>query len=167
MPYSSLAIANEFIDRATKAGQPLTNMQLQKLVYLAHGFNLAINNKPLVEESVEAWNYGTVYRRLYDALKFYGPTPVIEMIRWGDDTPTVSGAGEYARESLQPEEDELITRVWQLYGHFPAFKLSAITHEDRSPWKKCYEPGRNRAIPDNDIRDYFCSLIENKVESQA
>jgi hypothetical protein len=84
---SSLAIANEFLERAQRERRPLTHMQLQKLVYLAHGWNLAVNGRPLIEDEIEAWDFGPVIRRLYDALSRYGANSVTRLIRWGDDGP--------------------------------------------------------------------------------
>lgn len=87
MAYSSLAIANEFLIRAHKQGISLNQMQLQKLVYIAHGANLAINGEPLIEDGIEAWDYGTVIRRLRDALKKHGVSSIDQLIKWGDDMP--------------------------------------------------------------------------------
>ena len=42
MSYSASAIANEILARATGAGVSLTSMQLIKLVYIAHGWSLAV-----------------------------------------------------------------------------------------------------------------------------
>jgi uncharacterized phage-associated protein len=43
--YSVITIANEFINLANN--ESLTNMQLQKMVYIAHGFNLALRGTKL------------------------------------------------------------------------------------------------------------------------
>jgi uncharacterized phage-associated protein len=40
--YRVEAIANEFVKRAQAEGRALTNMQLQKLPYIAHGWGLAL-----------------------------------------------------------------------------------------------------------------------------
>ena len=36
----------------------LSNLKMQKLLYIAHMFHLGIYNKPLVCEFFEAWDYG-------------------------------------------------------------------------------------------------------------
>ena len=64
----SAEIANEFIRRAAAEKRALTQMQLQKLVYIAHGWNLAINGEKLTHDDPQAWDYGPVYRDLWEAL---------------------------------------------------------------------------------------------------
>ena len=71
MPHRAVSIANEFL-KMPGAKETLIQMQLQKLVYLANGWNLAINGMPLVSDNAEAWDYGPVYRALYDHTKFFG-----------------------------------------------------------------------------------------------
>jgi uncharacterized phage-associated protein len=46
-------------------------MQLQELVYIAHGWCLAISGEPLTGERPEAMPYGPEYRRLANALARY------------------------------------------------------------------------------------------------
>ncbi|MBL4556355.1 MAG: hypothetical protein JKP98_01510 [Rhodobacteraceae bacterium] len=46
------AIANEFIKLN---GGNMNQMKLQKLVYISHGWNLAINREHLVSGRIEAW----------------------------------------------------------------------------------------------------------------
>ena len=81
MSHSSLAIANEFLKRAQNDGIPLTHMHVQKLVYIAHGWNLAVNNEPLIDESFVAWDYGPVAPSLFQALRRYGAGTVTRLIR--------------------------------------------------------------------------------------
>jgi uncharacterized phage-associated protein len=158
MPHSSLAIANEFIRRA-EGVRPLTHMQLQKLVYLAHGWSLGAFDEPLIEDDVEAWDFGPVIRRLYDALRRYGRSFITKRIHWGDDTLFRFDNGEEATAELTDDERGIIDLVWTKYGHYPAFKLSALTHQDGTPWTETYTFGRNGVIDNQLIKGHFQKLM--------
>ncbi len=159
MPHSSLAIANEFLHRAREAGDGLSHMQTQKLVYLAHGWCLGAGNGPLIEEQFEAWTFGPVERKLYDSLKKYGSGLVTQFIKWGDDTP-LNDAEEFpfAFEQMNEFECELLAYIYDAYGKFHAFQLSALTHLDGTPWQRAYIRGQNRPIDNKAIEDYFARL---------
>src|SRR5208282_4587731 len=66
--YPSMAVANWFIENLSRV-DPL---KLQKLVYFAHGWHLALRDQPLIDELVEAWDYGPVVPSLYHQFKRYG-----------------------------------------------------------------------------------------------
>jgi uncharacterized phage-associated protein len=159
MSYLSPGIANEFVDRALRSNRPITAMHLQKFCSLSHGFTLAILDHPLTADKPEAWDYGPVYPTLYDALKRYGSAPVDSLIcqnNWASDEKV---RGEPVRAPLSEAEMQLIDTVWNDYGSFQAFQLSALTHEDDSPWAKIYRPGiKHLKIPDKDIKEYFVGL---------
>ncbi len=160
MAHSSLAIANEFIQRGVEEtpARYLTQMQLQKLVYLAHGWNLAVNDQPLVSDTFEAWAYGPVVRRLFDALNHYRRKEITKLIKWGEDTPFEVDDDGDAIVELNKEEKDVLDEVWQVYGKYPAFKLSALTHEPESPWKAAYETAQNQPLKNQDIQAYFRNL---------
>lgn len=63
------AVANEFLELA---GEIMPQIKLQKLVYIAHGWNLAIQNEPLVTGEFEAWDGGPVSRRLWNHIRDFG-----------------------------------------------------------------------------------------------
>src|SRR4051794_743511 len=76
VPGWSPEIANEFIRLAAADGRAFDQLQLQGLVYVAHGWCLAFHDQPLTGDRPEAWEFGPMYRRLADALAPYGREPV-------------------------------------------------------------------------------------------
>lgn len=78
--YSAAAVANTFLELAKRDGKPLSNMKLQKLVYIAHGWMLGITGNPLIKNRVEAWQWGPVIPDLYHPLKKYGSGIVDESL---------------------------------------------------------------------------------------
>jgi uncharacterized phage-associated protein len=85
MVYSVITIANKFIDLAKN--ENLTNMQLQKMVYIAHGFNLALRGTKLYYEDTRAWNFGPVVPELYEKLQIYGSNKVTDKINKPYNSP--------------------------------------------------------------------------------
>lgn len=163
----STEIANEFIRRAAQEARHLTHMQLQKLVYIAHGWNLAINGTPLTTDIPAAWDYGPVYKDLFDALRQYGSNPVTREIRSGDLGIGVLLQGPDAEEVLTPDlnknETDVIDRVFKDYGKFHAFNLSALTHKTGTPWDQIYSGGAGRlqTIDNERVRRHFIDLARN------
>ena len=55
-------VAQYFLAKSDEdAGDLMSNLKLQKLVYYAQGFALALFDKPLFSERIEAWIHGPVY----------------------------------------------------------------------------------------------------------
>lgn len=159
MPYSSLAIANEFLERSLLSERPTTAMHLQKFCYLAHGFSLALLDRALTIDKPEAWAYGPVYSQLYDVLKAHGSSPIPHLIRARNWEVEPRARGDVIRAKLNDAEKQLVDTVWADYGTFHAFQLSALTHKDDSPWAKVYRPGElHIRIPDEEIKGYFLGL---------
>ncbi|MHA7872527.1 MAG: Panacea domain-containing protein [Hyphococcus sp.] len=163
MSNAATAIANEFIRRAKKSGVKLTHMQLQKLVYIAHGWSLTLFNEPLTGDVVQAWDYGPVFPSLYSSLKKYGTKPIDSSIREDAWDPFGEDHGEVIRaENLSEKQSKLLDEVWRVYGKFPAFKLSALTHKQNTPWSKVYKggDGKGSVISDDAIQDHFNELAD-------
>jgi uncharacterized phage-associated protein len=156
--YDARTIANEFLRVAKEAGRNLTNMQLQKLVYIAHGYTLAILNKPLVRQSVEAWRYGPVIADLYHALRQYGSGVV---------TAPIPMLG---KEPLSETDRALVKAVISAYGRFSGPQLSTMTHRDGTPWRQVYQPNaflNNDVIDDALIKQHYLTLLNERAGIQA
>lgn len=158
--HSPLAIANEFLKMHGGIGIP-AQMQLQKLVYMAHGWNLAVNNESLVSDSPEAWDNGPVYRKLWEHIRDFGfgrKTHLLENIR--DRVPI--------EESLLIGEKDVITHVWNKYKGYSGLELSKMTHEPGTPWTRTYfTKGRNAPILNDDIRAHYIQLASRAKQLEA
>jgi len=159
MTYKSKAIANYFIDRAREEGRSLTPLQLIKLVYIAHGWHLAITGDPLIEERVHAWKYGPVIEDLYHAFKEFGGRPVERKAQEVRPLNNSFHAEVPELDKTHPSYNkviEILERVWKSYSHYSAGSLVELTHAEGTPWSEAYnERGPNAVIHDDDIRKCF------------
>jgi len=58
----------------------VTNLKLQKILYIAHMVYMGRNKKPLIFEQFEAWDYGPVVNSLYHYVKIFGDQPIKKSI---------------------------------------------------------------------------------------
>lgn len=161
-PYDSRAVANEILGIAQSMDKKLTLMQLTKLVYLAHGWSLALLERPLTANAPQAWQYGPVYPHVYKAFKGYQSKPIRDLAR--DKNTGVVYSGDF-----DDQEEELMRSVVSGYGDMHAFRLSDIMHRDGTPWKYTIDTdGLYKEIPDRVIKEHFEKLAEARgVEQQA
>ena len=73
---STTPIVNEFLDLASE--DKITNLKLVKLCYIAQGLSLALLDKPLFSEPIEAWQYGPVVPSVYHEFKHFRDQPITE-----------------------------------------------------------------------------------------
>jgi uncharacterized phage-associated protein len=152
MAYAVQVVANDFLDLAKRDGEILDPMKIQKLVYLAHGWNLALHGSSLIKQEVEAWSYGPVIRRLYDEFKKYRASPITEKANVMKDV-----------ESPDENAKRLIEAVWSKYRPYSAIQLSMFTHEPGYAWDLTMkEFGPFSVIPNALIRDEFIRRKQKK-----
>jgi len=152
-----LAVANYFIQKSMEIGELLTPMKLVKLVYIAHGWYLGLTGEPLINEAVEAWKYGPVVPSIYHTFKNYGGSPI-------------SQTASYITDSWQPVEYSLATpqlepfldRIWEVYHGYTGVELSAMTHQNDTPWQQIWESkgkfSLSETIPNDLIRVYYQTM---------
>ena len=59
-----------------RSGWSLSNLELQKILYVGQMLYLGRYNEPLVNEVFEAWDYGPVLPTIYHSAKMFGRSPV-------------------------------------------------------------------------------------------
>lgn len=124
-------------------GDYLSHLKLQKLCYYAQGFHLALFDRPLFRERIEAWEHGPVVVELYRLYKDFGSAAL--------PVPTDVDA-----KALSEPEQELLREVWNTHGQFSAWKLRSMTH-DEPPWA---DTPRNHQISHEVMRAYFKTQLK-------
>lgn len=128
-----------------KSGWRLSNLPLQKLLYLAQvDFIGSQFGERLIDTAFEAWNYGPVSPDLYHKVKMFGASPVHDVF---------FDALALRSDSLRKATlDEVCDKF---LGLNPG-KLIEATHWDHGAWAKKYEPDiRHILITDRDIADEY------------
>ena len=145
-------LAGHYVLAACKrAGIPdVGPMKLLKLVYIAHGYHLAINGSPLLAVPAEAWKYGPIIRDLYLAVRRYG-CKIVPLDLLSEHVP-VDGQDHSSYR-------EVIADVVAAYGRYEGLTLAAATHQQGTPWSETRAShGANAVIDDNLLRSYYEKL---------
>jgi len=147
--HDSANIGNRLLVLAEAGNNTLTSMQLLKLVYIAHGWHLGLYHRPLIGDEVQAWQYGPVIPRLYSRIRRFKGNPVIGPVKSEGDS------------EFTPQEESIISQVYDLYGQQSGAALSRMTHATGTPWERTYEPGSfGIVIPNNLIEDHYARLAQ-------
>ena len=165
----SKAVANWFVENGLENDRPVDHMKLHKLLYYAHGWHLTLSNgQPLLNEFIEAWDYGPVVPSVYHAFKEYGagpiraPTTDVRVVGSKLVFPKPTIADETDNEEERRDLSEFLKEIWARYGKFSAIQLSQMTHRPGTPWHATRQQvgsRRNADISDELIEQYFKKLM--------
>ena len=111
-------VADYFINQAHEVGDPISHLKLQKLVYYAQAWYLALYGEALVDERFEAWVHGPVSPTLYQRFKGNSWSPI---------------EADVGAPDLPPEVREHLAEIFEAYGGFSALDLERLTHAEE-PW---------------------------------
>jgi len=123
-------------------GEIISNLKLQKLIYYAQGFHLAMHETPLFEEDILAWEHGPVVEDVYQEYKQYGAGAIPQ-------------PEEFDESVFSAIQIELLKEVYEVYGQFSAWKLRNMTHSER-PW---IETPKNEVIPHALMKEFFKDYV--------
>lgn len=145
----------------SRSGGTLTPLQVINLVYVSHGYSLALLDRPLIDEEVEAWRHGPVVPSVYHCVKRHGAQPIGALLYSG------TGAGRAAHldaespfEGIPPDQRAVLDGVLEAYGAFSGSQLVGMTHEPGSPWDLYHRPRATR-IPDDAIKAYYSEVVKS------
>jgi len=141
-------IANFFLAQQDEnAGDTISNLKLQKLLYYAQGYHLGMFSSPLFPERIEAWTHGPVVSAVYHKYKTFSGGAIL---------PTE----EISLKQFTRSQVDFLNEIYNVFGQYSAWKLRDMTHNE-DPWK---ETPLNCEISRSVMQNYFKQFITRDEE---
>lgn len=147
------AVTNSLLHRAyaEKDDADLTPRRVQKLLYLLHGWCLAITGKSLLGSEFVAGPYGPVLTSVEQALAGHGTSPVDDYIKEFDEAQC-QVMPYFVDLTAAPQFDAILRQVWSTYRPLSTNQLASLAHEPGAPWSVT---SAGEVIPNEIIRLAF------------
>ena len=155
MAVTARQVADGIIAFCNDHGDLLTNLKLQKLLYYAQAWHLAVYGKELFPEDCEAWVHGPVVPSAYRAFRAAGYSPVNEM---------------GGHPSLPARVQVHIADLMGAYGALSAFDMERLVHSE-APWREARgdlppDAPSVAVIPKRRMREYYRAKLDEATEGR-
>lgn len=142
---NAMLLAEYILYTCMKQGEPISNLQLQKILYFIQGKYLAQKGVALFEDDFEAWQYGPVIRSVYSKYCGYGASSIVMV--------------NQPQEKLDKDISDFINPIIQKLRKWDVWSLVQETHEEGGAWDRTFENGKGKyyIIPKNEIKREFLS----------
>lgn len=151
---NSYNIADFFLTKSE-----LTPKKIQKLVYYAYSWFIALNNQSadqiinvLFDEVPEAWIHGPVFPSLYAKFKYYN---------W-NEVPRISKDIIFENDDLM----SFLNDVWNKFGMYSADELEYMTHQEL-PWLNARKNISSSESSNNKINLKDIFIYYNEMSSKT
>jgi uncharacterized phage-associated protein len=133
---------------------PVDPMSLEKLIYYAQSFHLALTDRELFPEHIAAWRHGPVVQPVWERYRKFEASPIIP-----------EGAGKRVDTSLA----DFLREIVIFFGNYTAIQLSNATHAEE-PWQKARQglsktENSNVVIPKDQLKSYYHALVSAGEEA--
>ena len=140
-------VANFFLSIVDRdSGSTITPLKLQKILYYAQGYFLAMKDEELFNEDFQAWAHGPANPDVYDKYKKYGANAI--------DAPSIEDIPSFSEDIT-----DFLYNIWNTFGIYDGKYLEELTHSE-TPWieaRKGYQPGEmcTNIITKESMKNFF------------
>lgn len=133
-------VAMHIVRTCSDEGRPISNLQLQKILYFCQERSYRDVGRPLFGDDFEAWRYGPVVPDVYRLFSLFGGEKIRRKVE---------------DRYLEDYERAIVDAVAREKRQMQPWDLVAETHRPGSPWAKTYDggAGNGRVIPKRLIRE--------------
>lgn len=131
-------LSHYVVDKCTTENHPVSNLQLQKIMYFLQSVYCEATDRLLFPDEFEAWPYGPVLRDVYREFSPYGGGLICR--NYNDFDPYMLGAAK-----------DFIDEGISVLRRKSPWDLVATSHADGSPWSIVWngDDGYKAKIPNS------------------
>ncbi|MBD2543187.1 Panacea domain-containing protein [Planktothricoides raciborskii] len=149
-------VADYFIKLANDTGSFVSNLQLQKLVYYAQAWHLAIHGEQLFPEDFEAWVHGPVIPELYEQYQAFSWKPIQK---------------EVTKLNLSQSVISFLDEIADVYFCCNSYELERMTQQE-SPWNIArgnlpIDAPSNSVIQKQWMKEYYANHAQEYYSPQV
>lgn len=134
--YSAMEVAKYIVTKCVNDACPISNLQLQKILYYVQRENLRKTGQPLFENPIEAWQFGPVVPKVYYSFCGFGAMPITSQYK--------------SQETMKQEDKTCINAIVETKRSLNPWDLVEETHKKGGAWDCTYKDGKgNRSIIPN------------------
>lgn len=132
--YRAIDLAKYVVKKCINDKCPISNLQLQKILYYIQRDFLKEKNTPAFNDVIEAWQFGPVVPNVYYEYCSFGSRP----ISWSLD--------DY---EIEKNDQNIINPIIEAKRSLKPWDLVAETHNPEGAWFEIYENGKgiHKEIP--------------------
>lgn len=136
--YAAQDIARYVVSECYKSGNPISNLQLQKMLYFLQIIHLDTTGELLFDDEFYAWPYGPVIPHVYREYSPFGSRP----IRYGRGSMAF----------LSAEDKSFVDAGIRVLRKKSPWDLVSVSHAVGSPWDIVYNRrGNHKGRIDNSL----------------
>ena len=127
--YKAMDLANYIVDKCIKDNVPITNLQLQRILYFVQKDFLKRGSQAF-SDYIEAWAFGPVVPNVYFCFCGFGAMPILFISR--DTVPNLS------------TDKNIIDKIVENKRSLTPWEIAKETSKITGAWSKVYDNGKGR-----------------------
>lgn len=136
--YAAKDIAKYTVNKCIKDHRPISNLQLQKILYFCQKEYNEKTGQALFSDDFEAWQYGPVIPSVYRMFSLFGGMKITRIV--------------YEDIEIDETTKNLIDPIIDKYSNYAAWDLVSMTHRKGDVWDRVFKDGQgNRHLISKDL----------------
>ena len=132
MREAALDIAKYIVSKCSNEGNPITNMELQRILYFCQKYFLQVYERPMFDDEFEAWPFGPCVPSIHYFFGVFGANPI-----------------QCVYEGIEIGKAKLpkIHRITREKRNQNTWEIPGLKEYQGDAWESAYKQGNHTLIP--------------------